>query len=272
MSEACCPCRGRKVEGHAQHSRDVEHVHPNGSARRKGQPESPAYNIDKRATMPMDKECRVVNDPCSAERSLWERLELSSDSTVLTVHIAAVLLLVPELRPMQQLVERVAAWTPWDSAASPTAIRRSKHFPRGQASSISRPTGSGLSVSPWARWSPRGLTAAGCGGEAATPARSCRTCLPSSSPGTRRHYSRSRLWPYSPRRRPDFGMSQGTASAHWILLLPRHSGLRQTRDEVARHRSDHGVRIAIANGAAIGVSPVVGHPAAQENLQTTSRV
>jgi len=41
----------------------------------KGQPEWPAYTTSQRATMEIDAQCRVVNDPYPLERSLWERLE-----------------------------------------------------------------------------------------------------------------------------------------------------------------------------------------------------
>jgi len=41
----------------------------------KGQPEWLAYSPERRATMEIDTQCRVVDDPFSAERRLWERLE-----------------------------------------------------------------------------------------------------------------------------------------------------------------------------------------------------
>ncbi len=41
----------------------------------KGQPVWPAYDLETRATMEINSECRVVNDPYGAERRLWERLE-----------------------------------------------------------------------------------------------------------------------------------------------------------------------------------------------------
>jgi len=41
----------------------------------KGQPEWPAYTTEKRATMEINAECKVVNDPYSSERKLWERLD-----------------------------------------------------------------------------------------------------------------------------------------------------------------------------------------------------
>jgi para-nitrobenzyl esterase len=37
-------------------------------------PEWPAYTLDRRATMILDAECRVVNDPDREERLLWERI------------------------------------------------------------------------------------------------------------------------------------------------------------------------------------------------------
>ncbi len=40
----------------------------------KGQPDWPAYSTDVRATMMIDAECRVVNDPWSEERRLWRSL------------------------------------------------------------------------------------------------------------------------------------------------------------------------------------------------------
>ena len=41
----------------------------------KGQPEWPAYTPQTRATMEIDTECAVVNDPYPLERKLWERLD-----------------------------------------------------------------------------------------------------------------------------------------------------------------------------------------------------
>jgi para-nitrobenzyl esterase len=41
----------------------------------KGQPEWPAYTTTERATMEIDAQCRVVNDPYPLERKLWDRLE-----------------------------------------------------------------------------------------------------------------------------------------------------------------------------------------------------
>jgi para-nitrobenzyl esterase len=41
----------------------------------KGQPYWPAYNPEKRATMEIDAQCKVVDDPYSLERAVWEKLE-----------------------------------------------------------------------------------------------------------------------------------------------------------------------------------------------------
>jgi para-nitrobenzyl esterase len=41
----------------------------------KGQPDWPAYDTSRRATMLINAECKVVDDPFGLERSLWERLE-----------------------------------------------------------------------------------------------------------------------------------------------------------------------------------------------------
>lgn len=41
----------------------------------KGQPAWPAYTIAKRSTMEINAQCRVVEDPYSLERAMWERLE-----------------------------------------------------------------------------------------------------------------------------------------------------------------------------------------------------
>jgi para-nitrobenzyl esterase len=41
----------------------------------KGQPEWPAYTAETRATMEIDADCKVVNDPNPLERKLWERLD-----------------------------------------------------------------------------------------------------------------------------------------------------------------------------------------------------
>ncbi len=40
-----------------------------------GQPTWPAYTMEKRSTMEIDAQCRVVDDPYSLERNMWERLE-----------------------------------------------------------------------------------------------------------------------------------------------------------------------------------------------------
>jgi para-nitrobenzyl esterase len=41
----------------------------------KGQPDWPAYDTTRRATMLINAECKIVDDPFGRERSLWERLE-----------------------------------------------------------------------------------------------------------------------------------------------------------------------------------------------------
>jgi len=41
----------------------------------KGQPEWPAYTTDRRATMEIDAQCKVVDDPDSVEREMWQRLD-----------------------------------------------------------------------------------------------------------------------------------------------------------------------------------------------------
>ena len=41
----------------------------------KGQPAWPAYTTERRATMEIDAQCRIVDDPYAAERRMWERLE-----------------------------------------------------------------------------------------------------------------------------------------------------------------------------------------------------
>jgi para-nitrobenzyl esterase len=46
-----------------------------GHPRAKGQPDWPPYDTQKRATMEIDAECKVVDDPFGLERSLWEKLE-----------------------------------------------------------------------------------------------------------------------------------------------------------------------------------------------------
>ena len=40
----------------------------------KGQPVWPSYTTEKRTTMLIDSECKVVNDPFSLERIAWERV------------------------------------------------------------------------------------------------------------------------------------------------------------------------------------------------------
>ncbi len=46
-----------------------------GKPAAKGQPEWPAYSAQVRATMEIDTDCRIVNDPHPLERKLWERLD-----------------------------------------------------------------------------------------------------------------------------------------------------------------------------------------------------
>ena len=41
----------------------------------KGQPAWPAYDTRRRATMEIDAQCRVVDDPDAAERRMWAGLE-----------------------------------------------------------------------------------------------------------------------------------------------------------------------------------------------------
>ena len=41
----------------------------------KGQPDWPAYDTARRATMLINAECKVVDDPFGLERSLWEQME-----------------------------------------------------------------------------------------------------------------------------------------------------------------------------------------------------
>jgi para-nitrobenzyl esterase len=43
----------------------------------KGQPAWPAYDTTKRATMFIDAECKVINDPFSLERKVWDQVEPS---------------------------------------------------------------------------------------------------------------------------------------------------------------------------------------------------
>ncbi len=46
-----------------------------GKPAAKGQPEWPAYTTEKRATMEIDTQCRVIDDPHPLEREVWERLD-----------------------------------------------------------------------------------------------------------------------------------------------------------------------------------------------------
>jgi para-nitrobenzyl esterase len=41
----------------------------------KSQPVWPAYTLDRRATMEINAQCRVVDDPYALERRVWERLD-----------------------------------------------------------------------------------------------------------------------------------------------------------------------------------------------------
>jgi para-nitrobenzyl esterase len=41
----------------------------------KGQPEWPAYTTERRATMEIDAQCKVVDDPYSVELNMWKQLE-----------------------------------------------------------------------------------------------------------------------------------------------------------------------------------------------------
>ena len=50
-------------------------VYQRGRPGAKGQPEWPAYTTERRATMEIDAQCRVVDDPNSAERQMWQQLE-----------------------------------------------------------------------------------------------------------------------------------------------------------------------------------------------------
>jgi para-nitrobenzyl esterase len=47
----------------------------NGRPAAKGQPAWPAYDTTKRATMFIDAECKVINDPFSPERKVWDQIE-----------------------------------------------------------------------------------------------------------------------------------------------------------------------------------------------------
>jgi para-nitrobenzyl esterase len=40
-----------------------------------GQPSWPAYTTERRATVEIDAECRVVDDPDGAELRMWKRLD-----------------------------------------------------------------------------------------------------------------------------------------------------------------------------------------------------
>ncbi len=46
-----------------------------GKPAAKGQPEWPAYDTTRRATMMINADCKVVDDPFGLERALWERME-----------------------------------------------------------------------------------------------------------------------------------------------------------------------------------------------------
>ncbi len=46
-----------------------------GKPAAKGQPDWPAYTAESRATMEIDADCRIVNDPYPLERKLWERID-----------------------------------------------------------------------------------------------------------------------------------------------------------------------------------------------------
>jgi para-nitrobenzyl esterase len=46
--------------------------------RQKGQPQWPAYTTEKRATMEINAECKVVDDPYTLERKLWDKLDPSA--------------------------------------------------------------------------------------------------------------------------------------------------------------------------------------------------
>ena len=41
-----------------------------------GQPAWPAYTTEQRATMFIEAECRVVNDPFSLERQVWDTVDV----------------------------------------------------------------------------------------------------------------------------------------------------------------------------------------------------
>jgi para-nitrobenzyl esterase len=42
----------------------------------KGQPAWPAYTLEKRATMMIDAECKVEDDPFGQERAMWDSVSL----------------------------------------------------------------------------------------------------------------------------------------------------------------------------------------------------
>ena len=46
-----------------------------GHPEAKGQPAWPAYTTKNRATMEINTQCRVVDDPYGVERSMWQRLD-----------------------------------------------------------------------------------------------------------------------------------------------------------------------------------------------------
>jgi para-nitrobenzyl esterase len=46
-----------------------------GTPAAKGQPAWPPYTTERRSTMEIDTECKVVDDLYGLERALWERLE-----------------------------------------------------------------------------------------------------------------------------------------------------------------------------------------------------
>ena len=41
----------------------------------KGQPAWPAYTTEKRSTMMIDAECKVIDDPYAPERRAWEKIK-----------------------------------------------------------------------------------------------------------------------------------------------------------------------------------------------------
>jgi para-nitrobenzyl esterase len=48
----------------------------NGDPGHDGIPKWPAYTLDQRATMFLDAQCKVVNDPYREERLLWNEIKL----------------------------------------------------------------------------------------------------------------------------------------------------------------------------------------------------